>query len=159
MSKEIIPIKGTEKTLAARNTDELIAVMQEEDAAAEREKILQRMTPECRKKLEYFDTWLRNEVNHSLRSRYELGLQVKELYEDEKKGGKLYGKNAIDRICKLLRWDDGLIRCALRFVQTYSAEELEHLCASRLPNGQPLTWSHVRVLIPIEGKRTPEGTA
>src|SRR6516162_2091615 len=109
--------------IAVQTTDEIIAGMKQEDDAAEREKILKKMTPACREKLEYIDEWLRKEVDHTLRRRYELGLQVKELYEDEKKGGKLYGKNAIGRICKVLHWDDGVIRSALRFVLTYSQED------------------------------------
>jgi hypothetical protein len=39
-------------------------------------------------------------VHHTLKSRYELGLQVQEIYEDERNGGSIYGKNAIGRICK-----------------------------------------------------------
>jgi hypothetical protein len=141
---------GTEKPLTARTTDELIDLMREEDDAAEREKILRTMTPACRKKLRYFETWLRKEVDHTLRRRYELGLEVLELYEDERKnGGKLYGKNAIGRICKLLRWDDGVIRFALRFVRAFSREDLERLCALVLPTGEPLTWSHVRALLAV----------
>lgn len=151
MSKEPIKSNVKEKPLAAHSAEELIAVMKEEDANAEREKILQRMTPECRKKLEDIASWFRNEVNHGLRSRYELGLQVKELYEDEKRhGGKIYGKNSIGRICKLFRWDDGLIRMSLRFVQTYSPEDLDRLCTLVLPSGEPLNWSHMRALIPVQ---------
>src|SRR5437660_1351452 len=114
---------GAEKLLGAKTTEEIIAVMREEDEAAARQRILQAMTPACRKKLEYFDAWLRKEVDRTLRSRYELGLQVRDLYEDEKRnGGKLYGKNAIGRICKILCWDDGVIRSALRFVQAFTPE-------------------------------------
>jgi hypothetical protein len=142
--------RSQDKVFAARTTDEIIAVAQEEDDAAEREKILNNMTPTCRKKLEDFDNWLRTEVNHTLRRRYELGLQVKELYEDETKGGKLYGKNAIGRICKVLHWDDGVIRSALRFVLTYSQEDLESMCSLTLLTGEPLTWSHVRALMVVE---------
>jgi hypothetical protein len=104
MNEKRVQNPGTEKPLTARTTDELLVLMREEDEAAEREKVLQRMTPACRKKLKYFESWLRREVNHTLRSRYDLGLQVLELYEDERtNGGKLYGKNAIGRICKILR--------------------------------------------------------
>jgi hypothetical protein len=150
MNEKRVHIKGTDKVFAASTTDELIAVMREEDEAAERQKILERMTPACRKKLKYFETWLRKEVNHTLRSRYELGLQVLELYEDEtRNGGKVYGRDAIGRICKLLRWDDGVIRLALRFVQTYTKEDLERLCGQVLPKGEPLTWSHVRALLAV----------
>jgi hypothetical protein len=116
--------------------------------------ILEKSTPEFRKKLDYFEDWLWREVNHTLRSRYELGLQVQELYEDERKnGGKLYGKNAIGRICKLLYWEDGLLRWVLRFVQTYTREDLDHLCSLVLPRGAPLSWSHVRGLIAVEDAR------
>src|SRR5262249_45846983 len=108
----------------ARTTEEIVAFMKEEDEQARCARILERMTSACRTKLKYFENWLRREVDRTLRSRYELGLQVKELYEDEEKnGGKLYGKNAIGRICKLLRWDDGVIRLALRFVRTFTPDD------------------------------------
>jgi hypothetical protein len=104
MNEKVLQNHGTEKPLTARTTDELIDLMREEDEAAEREKILRAMTPACRKKLKYFEAWLRREMDHTLRSRYELGLQVQELYEDERKNGaKVYGKNAIGRICKIPR--------------------------------------------------------
>jgi hypothetical protein len=61
----------------------------------------------------------------------------------------VYGRHAIDRICRLLRWDDGLIRTALRFVQTYTPEDLDRLCSLVLPKGEPLTWSHVRALVQV----------
>lgn len=142
---------STDRILTARTTEEIIAVMREDDEAAEREKILQAMTPACRQKLTYFETWLRREVDHTLRSRYELGLQVRDLYEDERaNGGKVYGRNAIGRICKILRWDDGVIRLALRFVQTFTPEGLERLCQLLLPGGEPLTWSHVRALLTLD---------
>jgi hypothetical protein len=141
----------TGKPLAARTTGEVLAAMREEDEAAERQAVLQSMTPACQEKLRYFDTWLRNEVSHTLRSRYELGLQVRELYDDEwQNGGRLYGRNAIGRICKLLRWDDGVIRLALRFAQAFTPEDLERLCALALPRGETLTWSHVRALLAVD---------
>lgn len=148
---EMTEKRHADKVFDAKTTDEIIAAMKEEDASAEREKILQTMTPACRKKLKYFENWLRKDVERSLRSRYELGLQVQELYEDEKKnGGKLYGKNAIGRICQILHWEDGVIRLALRFVQTFSQKDLERLCTLTLPKGQPLTWSHVRTLLLVD---------
>jgi hypothetical protein len=104
MTEKRVQNKGIEKILEARTTDESIAAVWEEGEAADRQDILEGMTPACRKKLKYFETWLREAVNHILRSRYELGLQVRELYEDEKKnGGKVHGKDAIGRICKTLR--------------------------------------------------------
>src|SRR5205823_4591480 len=115
-----------------------------------REKILQSMNPACRKKLECLEKWLRDLVHTSLRKRYELGLQVQELYNDEKKGGKIYGKGAIEKICKLLHWDDGVIRLSLRFVQTFSRDDLERLCEIRLPSGVPLSYSHVRELLEVK---------
>ena len=99
------------------------------------------------KKLTYFDNWLRVEMTRTLRSRYELGLQALELYEDEKKGGSVYGKGAIENICKVLRWDDGLIRSALKLVRVYTPEQMNGICKLVLPDGQPLNWSHLRTII------------
>jgi len=134
-----------------KSTEQLIAEGREELREEQRRKILDSMTPACRAKLDYFENWLRMEVKHVLQSRYELGLVALELVEDEKKnGGKLYGKNAIGRIGKVLRWDDGLIRLALRFVRAFSREQVEQLCTLVLPNGDPLTWSHVRCLLGVK---------
>ena len=139
------------KVGAAKTTDDIIAQMRQEEEESKRNRILERMSPAFREKLEFFDNWLRREVSRTLRSRYELGLQVLEMNEDQKKNqGKLYGTNAIGRICKILKWDDGVIRSALRFVQRYSPTELDRLCEQVLPNGEPLTWSHVRVLIEVD---------
>lgn len=139
-----------DKALMEKTTKELIADMQEEDEQAKRERILQAMSPACREKLKYFDNWLRQEVSRTLRSRYELGLQVQELYEDERNNNaRLYGRNALGRICKILQWEEGLLRMTLRFVRTYTPEELNRMCSSVLPGGEPLTWSHVRALLQV----------
>lgn len=144
---------NTSHVIKAQSTDEIIADMQEEEAEARRRRILENMTPACREKYRYIESWLRKEVGHLLRSRYDLGLQVKEIYEDEKKnGGKLYGKDAIGRICKLLRWDDGVIQLSLRFVRAYTPADLDHLCSLVLPRGLPLSWSHVRTLLCVDSK-------
>jgi hypothetical protein len=152
MKEKRMQDKPTDKIFAAKTTDEIIAIMKEEVEDEARQKILEKMTPACLEKLRYIETWFHKEIKHTLRSRYELGLQVQELYEDDKKGGKLYGRNAIGRICKILHWDEGLIRHTLRFVQTYSPEELEQLCERILPTGAPLTWSHVRVLLSAQNR-------
>src|SRR4051812_34832846 len=89
---------GLASVFKARTPDEIMAVMKEEDAEAEREKILQSMTPAFRDKVAVVAQWMRTELGHALRARYELGCQVKELYEDERAGGTVYGKNAIGRL-------------------------------------------------------------
>jgi hypothetical protein len=149
-SKKIPKESNENKRSPAQTTEEMIAEMEEETLATEREEIFQTMTPAFDIKLKYIDNWLREEVAHSVRRRYDLGLQVLEMYEDEQNGSRLYGDNAIGRICKLLKWDDGVIYLSLRFVQTYSKEEVDHLCTLLLPSGAPLTWSHVRVLLAVE---------
>jgi hypothetical protein len=132
-------------------TEQIIAEMRQEDEAAERTRIREAMTPACREKLAFIETWFCKEVNHTLRSRYELGLQVKELYDDVRNNdGKVYGKHAIAQICKVLRWDDGVIRLALRFVQAFRPADLERLCAVVLSSGEPFSWSHARVLLEVK---------
>ena len=144
----------TSKILVARSTEELIAVMQEEDEASEREQILEKMCPALKEKLEFCQNWMKQELGRSLRSRYELGQQVLELYRDETNNkARVYGRGAIDRICKILHWDDGLIRLSLRFAQSYTPQQVEEMCSCLLPNGQPLSWSHVRCLVTVEDKK------
>jgi hypothetical protein len=145
----------SDKVFAAKTTDEIMAVMKADDKAAERARILEKMNSACREKYEYIRTWFSREMDHMLRSRYELGLHVQELYEDERKNaGKVYGRNAVGRICKLLEWDDGVIRAALRFVKTFSPDDLDRICALVLPTGEPLTCSHIRTLLHVDDAKS-----
>ncbi len=145
-------------TIAIQNAHaagDFVGVMQLEDEHAKRKKILASMTPALRDKLAFFESWLFREVGHVLRNRYELGQQVLELYNDEKQNGaKLYGKNAIGRICKILRWDDGTIRMALRFAQTFTQQDVDRICSLVLPGGAPVTWSHIRTLLAVSNRES-----
>jgi hypothetical protein len=86
MKERLKQDKPTDGIFAAKTTNEIIAIMKEEVEDEARQKILQRMTPACLEKIKYIETWFHKEVKHTLRSRYELGLQVRELHEDDQKG-------------------------------------------------------------------------
>jgi hypothetical protein len=108
------------------------------------------MSPRLRQKLDWIENWMKTQVKSALESRYELGEQVLEIYLDETKhGAKVYGRNAIDNICKILKWDDGVIRACLRFVQLYTRKDLDRLCSLILPRGEPISWSHLRCLFQV----------
>jgi hypothetical protein len=137
--------------LTGRTTDELIELNEEEIEIQERQEVLQGMTPSFRQKLEYIEGWLRREAVHYLRRYYELGKQVEELYlDDRQNNGRVYGRDPIGRICKLLHWGDGIIYNSLRLVQTYSEDEIDRLCSVTMPSGAPLSWSHVRCLLEVK---------
>jgi hypothetical protein len=141
-----------EKNIAqAKTTDEIIAMMQEEADLQKRRDILANMSPKLREKYEWIREWLDTEIKTTLQSRYELGEQVLEIYMDEtKNGAKVYGRGAINKICKLLDWDDGVIRACLKLVQTYTREDIVRICALKLPRDEPVTWSHVRTLLEVD---------
>ena len=151
--QEICPIS----VFGANTTGEILDVMRHEKEVAERQRILEGMTPAFREKLEYFEAWMRAEAGHTLRTRYELGLRVREVYEDEKNhGGSVYGKNAIGRICKLLGWEDDVIRLSLRFVRAFTPGQLERLCSLVTASGGTVCWSHVRTLLQVEAAHRHE---
>jgi hypothetical protein len=141
-----------EKNVAqAKTTDELIALANEEADLQKRREILANMSPKLREKYEWIRQWLASDVSYSLQSRYELGEQVLEIYLDEtKNGAKVYGQRAIEKICKLLDWDDGVIRACLRLVQTYTRQDIARICSLKLPRKEPVTWSHLRSLLAVD---------
>src|SRR5262245_24313106 len=95
----------------ARTTDDLIEIMDEETYLEKRRDILETMSPKLREKYDWIRGWLERQNQSLLRSYYELGEQVQEIYLDEtSNGSKVYGRFAIQRICTVLDWDDSLIR-------------------------------------------------
>lgn len=127
-----------------RTTGQIVADMNRECAEENRQRLRKKMNPALSRKLTWIQNWLDRDRKHELESRYQLGLQVQEIYLDEtENGSRVYGASAIERICDAVGVDKGLIRSALRFVQVFAPDELARLSSQKLSNGQPLTWTHV----------------
>ena len=129
-------------------SDDLVSLMQEEDEFAEQRQILEEMKPKLREKFEQIRELVESEIHAVLRNRYALGEHFQALYDDETdNGAKVYGKHAVQNICRLLGIDKTLVNNCMRFVQVYSRADLDMLCTRLLPRNEHLSWSHVRCLV------------
>ena len=129
-------------------SDDLVALMQEEDEFAEQRQILEEMRPKLREKFEQIQELVESEIHAVLRNRYALGEHFQALYDDETaNGAKVYGKHAVQNICRLLGIDKTLVNNCMRFVQVYSRADLDILCTGCCRVASILSWSHVRLLV------------
>ena len=133
------------------STDDLIVMMQDEDELREQKEILEAMEPKLKEKFDQIRDLIETEFHTVLKNRYELGEHFQALYLDEtNNGAKVYGKHAVDNICRLLGIDKSIVRSCMKFVALYSRDDLEMLCTRKLPRGEHVSWSHLRALVQVQ---------
>ncbi len=79
--------------------------------------------------------------------------RIKGIYDDvtEHRGNR-YGVGAVEQIRDYFGWDEGVVYAALRLAQRFTQEEIDHLCETKMPNGQPLSYSHLMCLVGIQDR-------
>jgi hypothetical protein len=60
-----------------------------------------------------------------------------------------YGKRLMGSLAEALAMDAGVLHKLRKFAATFGGEELAHLVGVRRPDGRPLAWSHVRLLLEV----------
>ena len=125
----------------------------EESIEEKRASIYQNANPALRKQLDKIQEWFDVDARHSIKVRWELALQIKAIYDDvtEHRGNR-YGVHAIDQIRAFFGWDGGVIYSALRIAKQFTQEEIDDLCGKKMPNGQPLSYSHLNSLMGIQDR-------
>jgi hypothetical protein len=115
------------------------------------QSFLTEVSPALREKIDQIKQWYRGEARHGLLSHYKLGLIVKDVYDDEEDQGgeQRYGRRAMRKLCHALPWCKTSLYDALSLVQAYPEEEVARLAQLRTASGQPLCWSHVRLLADV----------
>ena len=81
-----------------------------------------------------------------IRKYYAVGTQVLQGLDD---GQRYDGKTVAEAAARLGTEGDS-VRKAREFARAYTPAQLEELCGLRTPDGEPLTWSHVRWLIQVK---------
>ncbi len=129
-------------------SDDLVMQMQEEDEFAEQRRILEEMQPKLREKYETIQELIETHVHSTVVFHYDLGEHFRAIYDDETSNkAKVYGKHAVQNICRLLGIDKTLVNNCMKFVEVYSRDDLNMLCTRLLPRNEHLSWSHVRLLV------------
>ncbi len=119
-----------------------------------RDMALRGLNPELKKKAEWIVAWHSQESRRDLVRRYELGLQIKEVKDDEEANGDQgrFGQSPLKNLGKALPWCKSLVYEVLRLVRAFTPEEVEELAKKRTQLGQPLSWSHINLLAQVTDK-------
>jgi hypothetical protein len=82
-----------------------------------------------------------------IKTRYQLGAIIDEIYTDATEGGeKVYGANAIKNIAQVLAIDDGILSQAMNVFRCYAEDEIDVLAGLVRPDGSHLSYSHLAEL-------------
>jgi hypothetical protein len=110
------------------------------------DKVVGGMKPELRKLYDWLLSWGQKVGGEAIRKTHELGKKVKALYEDS--DGKKFGKNAQDQMSEALGKDFTLsMKKAYHFADTYSQDEVDQFCETKIKGGRPLSLSHLFALM------------
>ena len=102
------------------------------------------------------EEWFAREFKRSIKVRYELGQEIKEVYDDANgQHGSRYGANAVNIICGYFDWEESTVYNALRLAQTYTPEEIERYSSMAASNGALVCYSQLLYLtgVPDSQKR------
>ena len=119
-----------------------------------RQRIRRDTTPAFREKLDKCQKWFDREARRSIKARWELGLEIKAVYDDvTDHRGSHYGVHAMEEIGDYFGWDDGVVYASLRLAQQFTEEEIDEICAMKTPGGQPVFYSHLMSIINFEREK------
>ena len=99
-------------------------------------------------KIDQINQLIQSDNRNIIMARYELGLLVQEIYDDttDQGGDRRYGDKAMQKLCIAIPWCRSLLYETLLLVQHMSREEAERLSTLHTKSGQPIFWTHVRIL-------------
>src|SRR5262245_43230224 len=134
-------------------TDLVLSARAEQEVGRRRE-LLEAAPPSLRKEIDKIQKWFEREAKRSIQAYYELARIVKAIHDDvEEHHGKRYGAHALATVCQYFAFDESTIQAALRMAKLFTAEEIAEICEMRMADGQPLSYSHVRVLYAIHDRQ------
>jgi hypothetical protein len=123
------------------------------------EYLLEHISPELQQQIDKIIGLLEKDRRNNILARYDLGLLVKEVYDEETMNYQMnrYGDKSMEKLCLALPWSRSLLYQTLRVVQVISREEAEQLAGLHTQAGCPIYWSHVRILADVACPNTRKG--
>lgn len=150
-----------------------------QQALEDRKKLLQDMSPELRREVVTIVKMYARFASRAPEFFYELGERLwkirteseaaREQIEKARASGtldelpdkvknKYYGESIAEKIGEIVGFDASVVRKATAFYESFDSpngfatnvKTLEDLCAARMLSGQPITWSHIIPLLPMD---------
>lgn len=126
---------------------------EEIDPIQRRQQLFDKMNPQLKDKVHQVKTWFDLAYKSTLLDRYQLGLLVQEIYDDDYWGkDKRYGDGAVRKLEQYFAWGRDVLRPAYRLVCEFTREEIDQVLTLRTSAGEPISYTHLRVLFPIKDK-------
>ncbi len=115
------------------------------------EYLLEHIGPELQQQIDKINELLEKDRRNIILARYDLGLLVKEIHDEETMNYRMnrYGDQSMIKLCLSVPWSRSLLYETLRFVQVITREEAERLAGLHTQAGCPIYWSHVRALLGV----------
>lgn len=126
--------------------------------AQKRETLMRTLSQTAQQHVHRVRDWFFAADRATLQGRYDLGREVKALYDEEAKktGTGSYGRRFIEGLCKVFGWDKGVVYGALTIVENFTEEQIAALCDRPMANGRLVPYGHLLALAKMSAKRARE---
>jgi hypothetical protein len=140
--------------VATKVSGAAVPVPRGEALAGQQEALLQSLGEGERAHVERVREWFAREDRHTLESRYDLGEEIKSLYESQAgDDAGSYGQGLVDGLCRLLGWERGVVYDAMRFVTAYTRDEVTELARRPMADGRLVPYRHLLALAALPKKK------
>lgn len=114
-------------------------------------ELLDAANPALRNKIDWVISWYKKDSRNSLMSRWDLGVQINEVLEDNKSGSKKYGPKAINTISIFAGEAESSLYVCANLAATYSKVQMEEISEMVMADDiTPLSFGHMRAIIFID---------
>ena len=111
------------------------------------ERILRESPSALGEKIQCIRNFFTDEWRRSILGRYQIAVLIRDIYNDVTDNqAPSYGAKAVDAIKDAFDWDAGVIYQAMNVAETFTLKDIEAIADMRMPDGRPISYSHVAVL-------------
>lgn len=122
-----------------------------EEALATQQELMEVANEALKLKVQWIQEWTQRTAREGLMSRWELGTQLVEVIEDrERHGCRTYGEGSLITLAVFAGEPEWSLRTCARLAQLFTRGQMEDMAEQTLANGQPLSFSHIRVALAID---------
>jgi hypothetical protein len=119
-------------------------------AAEQQEALLQNLSPRVQERVKKIRAWFAKADRSSLQQKYELGTEVKAIFDDKTQNGTgHYGLRLIANLSKVFGWETGLVYASLAVARAIEPEEVNALYDRPMANGRLISFGHLRALVKV----------
>lgn len=119
--------------------------------------LMDEATPALREKVQWVVDWCKRDTKNSLVSRWELGDQINEVFNDHSRGAKRFGNKPFQTIAAFSGEAEGSLRVCAKLAKLYTRGQILDISEMVMADGTtPLSFSHIRCVLTLDDPATGE---